>query len=804
MIPVEPKADLETDFETTPKNRRILVIDDNPEIHDDFRKVLCEKAPDAVLERMEERFFGEVPTSIETYELDSAYQGAEGVAKVRDALARGHHYAVAFVDMRMPPGWDGVETITKLWEVDPQIQVVICTAYSDTSWEEILARLGASDRLLILKKPFDTAEVCQLACALTEKWSLARLAHLKLSQLKGMVGEQLHEVTIGNLRLRAEIDERRQAEGALRISEERYALAAAGSNDGLWDWDLAAGSIYLSTRWKSSLGFPAEAISSDPGEWFGRVHPEDLPGLKARLHDHLHGTSRHFEAEYRVRHKDGQYRWMLCRGLAVRSPTAVAVRIAGSQTDITDRRRAEEQLRHDALHDALTGLANRALLSERLRLCLLRAKREPDYRFAVLFTDLDRFKLINDTLGHTAGDQLLVGISQRLLHCIRATDFIAHLGANDLARLGGDEFVVLLDGLRGDGDVLRVAKRLQDTLKEPFIIGGREVFSGMSIGIAAGSADYDNPEDILRDADTALYQVKASGRGGCEFFDPSMHAAAMSRWWMENALRRAIERNELRLVYQPVVSVASGELQAFEALLRWTHPERGAISPADFIPVAEETGLINLLGDWVLRTAVAQLALWAPYLASRPDFSVAVNVSGKQLSQPALGDFISDLLSALAIPASRLRLEVTESALMEKGLSTKMVARLVELDLKLHLDDFGTGYSSLSYLHTLPVNALKIDRSFIDRMTHDSTSAAIVQSIITLAHTLGAEVIAEGVEKVEQLEQLRRLDCDAAQGYYFNRPLEVDKATALLLPPGSTARALLAPGDDAHLVRDLQ
>jgi diguanylate cyclase (GGDEF)-like protein/PAS domain S-box-containing protein len=744
------------------KNRRILVVDDNAAIHEDFRKILGRKNRNAEIDQLERELFGLEPAPIHAYDIDSAFQGQEALAKVEAALAKGEHYALAFVDMRMPPGWDGVQTIQKIWEVDPEIQIVISTAYSDYSWEQILARFGESDRLLVLKKPFDTGEVCQLACALTEKWHLARHAHLKLSQLTSMVGEQTE---------------------ALRASEARYALAAAGANDGLWDWDLANETIYYSARWKGILGLGEHEVDDQPNAWFGRVHADDLEPLHAAMRDHLTGVAKHFQCEYRIRHKDGQYRWMLCRGLAVRDPAGNAARIAGSQTDITDRKLAEEQLRHDALHDALTGLANRALLTDRLKQCLLRARRQPDQHFAVLFLDLDRFKLINDSLGHLVGDQLLIGISKRLLGCLRNTDSIAQLEANNVARLGGDEFVVLLEGLRHPEDALRVAARLQDSLRQPFVIEGREVYSSMSLGIALGRADYDKPEDVLRDADTALYQAKANGRGCYEVYDSTMHASAMSRWWIENELRSAIARDELRLVYQPVISLATGEITEFEALLRWQHGTRGAISPADFIPIAEDSGLIGSLGHWVMRQAIEQMSRWQAELPVPHDFSVAINVSGRQLTQPDLLDSVAEALREKGVAPERVRLEVTESALMKESVSSRISARLAELNLRLHLDDFGTGYSSLSYLHRMPVDALKIDRSFVSEMTKDSTSASIVQSIITLAHTLGAVVIAEGVETAEQLEHLRRLGCDMAQGYYFSRPLEVPQATDYLAPP---------------------
>ncbi|HEY8925004.1 MAG TPA: EAL domain-containing protein, partial [Polyangia bacterium] len=610
---------------------------------------------------------------------------------------------------------------------------------------------------------------------------LGRDARSKLAQLEVVVAEQIHELRLEHERLQAETAARARAEAALRDSEARYALAAAGAHDGLWDWDLATGVIYFSPRWKALIGLDDAEMSPAPDEWFSRVHADDLPGLQAALEEHIEGRSEHFQAEYRLRHHDGQHRWMSCRGLAVReAPGRRASRLAGSQTDITDRRLAEARLRHDALHDGLTGLPNRALLIDRLRACLHRARRNPAYRFAVLFADLDHFKRVNDSLGHAAGDMLLVEITRRFMKCVRTTDTMVQLEQSDISRLGGDEFVVLLDGLRSEVDVLRVAERMQQALSEPFMIEGQEVWSGVSIGIAPGRPDYERPEDVLRDADTALYQAKSAGRGSCLFFDGTMHASAMSRWSLENALRGAIDRRELRLVYQPIVSLVDGELREFEALLRWHHPVRGHVSPADFIPIAEETGLILPIGEWIIQTVVDQLAAWGPELEAHPNLSIAVNVSGKQLSRSDVAEVFSAALKARGVPGRRIRIEVTESALMERGLSPATLGRLADLDVKLHLDDFGTGYSSLGYLHQLPVNALKIDRSFVNSMMVDATSLSIVQSIISLAHNLGAQVIAEGVERVDQLEQLRRLSCDLAQGYHFSRPLEVAQAAAFL------------------------
>ena len=437
------------------------------------------------------------------------------------------------------------------------------------------------------------------------------------------------------------------------------------------------------------------------------------------------------------------------------------------------------QARVHALRDGLTGLANRSLFLDQVRLCLLRSRRDPDRRFAVLFGDLDRFKVINDSLGHIAGDRLLVEVAKRLQYCVRGTDSMSQVESDSLARLGGGQFVVLLDGLRNEADALRVTRRLQEALEAPFQLDDKEAFVAMSVGIAVGRPDYVGADDILRDANTALYQAKLKGRGGCEFFDASMRASALSRWSLETGLRRAVARNELALVYQPILSLASGELREFEALLRWKQPERGFISPAEFIPIAEETGLIVDIGEWVLETAIDQLARWKPQLDGHAPFSVAVNVSGVQLARPDLAETIARLLREKVVPVERLRIEVTESSLMRQD-AAHMLTQLADMGLRLHLDDFGTGYSSLSYLHRLPVDALKIDRSFVNDMVESDTSASIVATIIALSHALGAHVIAEGVETKEQLEQLRALACDWAQGYYFDRPLDVEQATALL------------------------
>ncbi|MEQ1503641.1 MAG: EAL domain-containing protein [Myxococcota bacterium] len=765
---------------TNEPNRRILVIDDTRSIHQDFRKIL--ERPDrqgSALDSLEAELFGEAPAeSVQVaYELDSAYSGEEGCQRVREALAEGRRYSLAFVDMRMPPGWDGVQTIEHLWEVDPDIQVVICTAYSDYSWEDILRRFGASDRLLILKKPFDTAEVCQLACALTEKWRLTRHAHLKLSQLSSMVAEQTTDLRSANHRLEAEVAERRRAEIALRVSESRYAVAAAGANDGLWDWDLMTDELYLSDRWWAMLGLPP-VRTGRPSDWFDRVHVDDAERVREEVARHLAGSTSHFGFEFRAIHGDGHDRWFLCRGVVVRNEIGRPIRAAGSHADITDRKLVEEQLRHDALHDGLTGLANRVLLTDRLDRCIARQVRDRQYRFALLYLDLDRFKDINDSLGHVAGDQLLVAIGDRIARSVRFSDTVAR--DHVLARVGGDEFVILLEEILDGAAAVRVADRLLTLLAEPFEVAGHVLFTSASIGVATSESGYLRAEDLIRDADTALYRAKAGGRGRYELFDPSMHTTAVARWRMENDLRSAVERGELRLQFQPIVNAGSTRVVELEALVRWDRPGFGRVHPDQFVPLAEETGAIVPIGEWVLREACRQILAWKRTDPELARCTMAVNVSGRQFADPAFPDIVAGILAETGVSPSQIKLEITETALMQLDTTTDAcIGRLRELGVSLYLDDFGTGFASLSYLHRIQVDGLKIDRSFVRLLGDDRMSTSIVQTIVTLARLLQLGVVAEGVESQHQLDQVRAAGCQLAQGYLFSRPIDADQVPAV-------------------------
>nr|ABB84845.1 Multidomain signal-transduction protein [uncultured delta proteobacterium DeepAnt-32C6] len=584
-----------------------------------------------------------------------------------------------------------------------------------------------------------------------------------------------------------------QAEEALRQSKERYELAVRGSNDGIWDWSLDSGVVHYSTRWKQMLGCELTDVKETIPEWFDRIHPDDLVRVKRLLNKHLSGELPHFEAEHRMRHRDGKYSWMLTRGEAVRHPDGTPYRIAGSQSDITARKIAEDQLRHDAYHDVLCGLANRALFMERLERAIKRLNRRDDYLYAVLFVDLDRFKNINDGLGHLAGDSLLIELSTRLSGYVRETD--------TLARLGGDEFAVLLEDICSPLDAQRAAQRFQEALTTPFQLKGQEVFVTASIGIALGNRSYSGAEEVLRDADTALFYAKDGGRARHETFQRGMHLRAQARLQLENDLRRSVDRGDFHLVFHPIVDVESCEIAGFEALVRWMHHDRGQVSPEDFIGVCEETGLIIPLGKLVIEGACEAIAEWRQRHPELSPPTISINVSPRQLSAEGLVDDVRHALERWKLAPQLLTLEITESALLDDiDSSIQVLKDLKDLGVGLQIDDFGTGYSSLSYLSQLPIDALKIDRSFLRDMTSDTNQFNIVSAIITLAHSLDLEVTAEGVEHVAQLDELRRLRCNHAQGYYFTTPISSDQACALwrtgLMNPPSPA-ALPAPSPSA-------
>jgi diguanylate cyclase (GGDEF)-like protein len=446
-------------------------------------------------------------------------------------------------------------------------------------------------------------------------------------------------------------------------------------------------------------------------------------------------------------------------------------KLEGTSKELQESR---EHFRHAAFHDALTGLPNRSLFSEHLRVALERARRNEEYLFCVLFLDLDRFKNINDSLGHPCGDELLILVARRLEGCIRQTDLVA--------RFGGDEFAILLDAIESPADAIRVAAKVQQAISAPFKLHNHEAVTTASIGVALSSSDYSEAEDMIRDADTAMYRAKDHGKARYEIFDTAMHTRAVTLLRLESDLRLALERQELCVYYQPIISVASGELFGFEALVRWQHPERGIIPPDQFIPLAEETGLILPLGLGVLREACSQLRRWQQRSLSDRNLTMSVNLSGKQLTQADLIEKVEEVLSESGISPWQLKLEITETVVMENAeLAAVTLARLRGLGVRLSIDDFGTGYSSLSYLNRFPVDTLKVDRSFITRMSQGDENLEIVKTIVTLAGNLGMQVIAEGVETEDQLQQLRRLKCQYAQGYLFSKPMAPSDADTFIL-----------------------
>jgi diguanylate cyclase (GGDEF)-like protein/PAS domain S-box-containing protein len=600
------------------------------------------------------------------------------------------------------------------------------------------------------------------------------LEHLGLSSAAGarILQVRILPVVGGVTLLWRDVTERTRAEQSLKRSEERLALAAEGANDGLWELSLRSKEFYVSGRWRAMLGLSAPAGIGRPEEWMDRVHADDIGPLKAALEAYLSGKADQFEHEHRIRHEDGTYRRFLSRGVAVRGASGRSARIAGSLTDTTERVIVQEQPLTAGFLDPLTGLCNRAVFVEGLGRRLAEFKTRSGSRFAALYLDLDRFKVVNDSLGHQVGDELLTAASRRLESCLRQED--------TLARLGGDEFAILLNELDDESQANVVAFRIQEVLSAPFSIGGREVFTSASIGIAYGGAQYNNPDEIMRDADTAMYHAKSRGKARHELFDADMHARELDRVGLENDLRHAVKNNDLEVVYQPIVLLASGKCVGFESLVRWTRNGK-PVSPVTFIPIAEELGIIEPLGTWILQQACTTFADWQRRFPAGGLDYITVNVSSRQLTQQNFLWIVEQAVQDAGLQPRDLRLEITETAIMDSPtVAAKLLRELREFGVKIYLDDFGCGYSSLSHLHKLPVDALKIDRSFVKTLSNPDRPA-IVESVLALARTLKTSVVAEGIEDEVQARELERLGCTHAQGFLFSRPLSTRAVEELLV-----------------------
>ena len=564
------------------------------------------------------------------------------------------------------------------------------------------------------------------------------------------------------------------------VEAEQYALAAkkrldhllASSSGVIFSCRPAVGYpvTFISDSIKALLGYEPRDFLDGPGTWEDKVHPEDREELLTVLQCLLEVG--HLVHDFRARHKDGSYRWLRNELRFTPGENGEEGEITGYWIDITESKSLEEQLLLDAFHDPVTSLANRALFLDRLGVSFARIQRRKSTSFALLCIDIDRFKNVNDSLGHKKGDEMLVSVSRRLLKCVRFGDTVA--------RLGGDEFAVLLEDINGPGDVETTVERIQREIGKPFGLGGDEVFATVSIGIAIAEPGYDKPEDLLRDADTAMYRAKAEGKARHVVFDVAMRDQAVNLLQLETDLRRALERNEFLINYQPIVSLKTGEIVGFEALLRWQHPSRGLMAPSRFIPLAEDTGMIVPIGEWVLRESCRQMAEWQKKFPQIPPLSISVNISNKQLV-PGITDTVGTILKETGLDPSTLKLEITESTVIENSdRAAGLLNELRRLKVRILIDDFGTGYSTMNYLSKLSVDGLKIDRSFIKVINPSGEGLAIVRTILTLARNLGLDVIAEGVETSDQLELLRWLNGEYAQGFYFHKPLDPSRVEVVL------------------------
>jgi diguanylate cyclase (GGDEF)-like protein/PAS domain S-box-containing protein len=565
--------------------------------------------------------------------------------------------------------------------------------------------------------------------------------------------------------------EYRQTEEALQKSEERYRHITNAITDYIYTVRMESGRAVKTVHSEACVavtGYTKKEFVDDPYLWIQMVVEEDHTLVREQIRDILSGKSPK-SIEHRIIRKDGSVRWVESIVVPHYDLNNNLISYDGIVRDITNRKKAEKQLEQQAYYDQLTHLSNRVLFTKYMRRIIKSAKRHRNYQFAVLFIDLDRFKIINDSLGHIIGDQLLISVARRLENCIRPNDVIA--------RFGGDEFAMLLDDIKEISDVTRVADRIQSELLAPFNLSGHEVVTTASIGIALSATGYDREEDILRDADAAMYRAKNLGRARYEIFDKEMHTKAMKLLKLEADLRKAIKRKEFLVYYQPIVSLINNRITGVEALLRWQHPRRGLISPTEFIPLAEETGLISAIGEWVLWTACAQNKIW--HDAGYQDLHIEVNFSARQFQQKGFSELIKRVIQDTGITAESINVEVTESIAME-DYSIAVMNELSAVGVQTSIDDFGTGFSSLSSLKRFPINAIKIDRSFVGDITSDTNAEAIVKAIIAMAHSLKMKVVAEGVETREQLAFLQSQHCDEMQGYFYSPPVTDSEFTKLL------------------------
>ena len=719
-------------------NRRILLADDMPTIHEDYRRILMSAAAGTALDDFEAALFDTpAKTASVDFVLDSAYQGQEALAMVRAALKDEQPYALAFIDMRMPPGWDGVETIEQLWQVDPRLQIVICTAYSDQSWVDVFDRLDARDRLLVLKKPFDPIEVRQLASSLTMKWQMTRDAELRMSQLSDAnIIVQNSPIILYRLR-----------------GEPAFPLIYISHNITKYGHDPAA--LLADACWADRLIDPADQAAV-------------AVAMTHVLEKAAHGSS----IEYHMLTGDGARRWVENRYIPVRDKEGRLVEIEGIIIDITERKAAEVQLARLARTDGLTGLANRSTLTDRLHHAFAAAQRGAA-AFAIHYIDLDHFKAVNDTLGHPVGDLLLCEVTARLRDCTRESDLVA--------RLSGDEFVVLQGEMGEPANAAALATKLQRELALPYKINGNDIRISASIGICPYSKDSASPDAMLVQADLALYRSKDEGRNQHRFHSDVLDQEVLERATLGEELLLAVERDELELYYQPQIELSSGKIVGMEALVRWNHPVRGLVSAGILIPIAEKTGGIDALGRWVLNQACQQMRLWRDQGMAPPVIGINLALGQLRGNDELIRDVI-DTISKWQLDPSDLEFHVTEATLAQMTWTKNdVLPQLRALGVKIAIADFGTEYSSFDYLRSYSVNHLKIAQSMLQRAVDDPASAATIRAIINLARETNVEIIVEGVETEAQRVFLNSTGCATlAQGYYFSKAVVVAEASGLL------------------------
>lgn len=727
------------------------MVDDNIEIHSTFNKILADREND-VLDEDEAILFGHTQvlenTDRNNYSIDSAYQGQDALKLVQNSLLSGEPYALAFIDIIMPPGWNGIETIKHIWKVDPNIQMVICSAYSDYSWKDITSELGNSDNFLILKKPFEAIEISQLAMALTKKWGL-------VTHLNTLVKERTNELEYLNSLTKTTLDSMQEGILAVGLNEKIILF----NEFFLKQWNVPEELLQsekssiifqrLSEQVEDSVMFirmmsdlRAEPKFQNTKQW--RLNSGNILELSAHphyLHDELIGTIYCFR-------------------------------------DISEQKELEEQLLHLATHDNLTGLPNRALLNDRINQAIAHAKRD-NSNVAVIVLDLDFFKETNDTFGHPIGDKLLKIQAKKLAGFIRDEDTVA--------RIGGDEFVVVL-ALADQFDeqnIVKILNQFLDLFSIPCQIENNEIIATASLGVSIYPQDGHDSEILLKNADAALYHAKEQGRNRFQFYMEEFNQQMKHRVELTVALNNALKKNELSLDYQPLVDLELGTIIGMEALLRWNHPLKGLIPPVTFIPIAEETGLILPIGEWVLRNACAQAKIWQESSAYSK-LKMSINISVKQFRQKNFVLLVKNILKETQFDPHCLELEITESLILRN--ITEVISKMVELKklgIRFAIDDFGTGYSSLGYIKNFPFDTVKIDKLFIDNIATDPTNASIVQAIISMTKTMGIDVLAEGVEHIEQVTFLKKNHGDQVQSYYFCKPLNTIACTKLLQSNGS-------------------